>query len=97
MVEYIVAVDKFDKEIGFFEKMEAHYKELFLYLYLIPKINYCYRKDLGKNIILLGFGVIPAGAILDMAKIYKMKFIKDLKKKWALHVNLKRYLVLFIR
>jgi len=26
MLEYIIAVDKFDKEIGFFEKIEAHYK-----------------------------------------------------------------------
>lgn len=26
MVEYIIAVDKFDKEIGSIEKMEAHYK-----------------------------------------------------------------------
>ena len=26
MVEHIIAVDKFDKEIGSIEKMEAHYK-----------------------------------------------------------------------
>lgn len=81
--------------------MEAHRKgtlhRAFSILVFNSKNQLLLQKRNVKNIIRLVSGQIRAVVIQDTVKVYMMRFIEGLRKKWVLHVNLKKYLVLFIK
>ena len=85
--EKVILVDKKDVQLGLMPKMEAHRKGVLhrafsVFIFNSSRELLMQKKDLVKNTILQGFGLIHAVVIKEMEKAQKMLLIDVLWKKW---------------
>jgi hypothetical protein len=64
--------------------------ELFLFLFSMKNENFCFKKELVKNIMREDFGQIQFVLIQDFEKIMNKQPKEDYKKRWDLFVLWKK-------